>query len=185
MKPTKNHKFCVDCMRAKMLFPSEKKALRCIEMNGDEIYEKSGRRPIRAYYCIACGGWHITSREFRPNFHSPVELYFLKKDEINRTLNKLSNVLPGNNFDKALKTKVGILSQLVMRKKILKSQCEEMIHQLIGIFEDLVKARLVTKAITKSFNRFCAICNIFQEKVAKGRLQPEPQVLKLKSHKQV
>ena len=177
MKPTKNRNFCIDCMRPKMLFASEKKAIRCIEMNGDEMYESSGRKPIRAYYCIACGGWHITSKEITPGFHSHVELYFMKQDEMKHALKYLTEILPGKNYDKAIKTKVGALSQVVMRKRILKSQCEEMIQQLISIFDSIIKAQMITESITKYFNKFYTLCTTFQEKVAKGKLQPEPKIL--------
>lgn len=177
MKPTKNHKFCIDCMRPKMLFSSEKKANRCIEMNGDEIYESSGRRPIRAYYCIACGGWHITSKQLKTDFHSPVELYFMKQAEMKQALIQLSGLLPGDNFEKALKTKIGDLAREVMKKKILKSRCEAMIRQLSDIFNEIVKARKTTDLVTKYFNRFCTLHSVFEMKVAKGKLQYEPQVL--------
>ena len=177
MKPTKNRKFCIDCMKPKMLFTSEKKAMRCIEMNGDEIYEASGYRPIRAYYCIACGGWHITSKELKSDFHSPVELYFMKQDEKNRAIRHLSEILPGNNFEVALKTRLGDLSRVVMRKKILKSQCDQIIHQLIDIFNEINQAQMVTELIAKYFNRFCTLCDVFEEKVSKGKLLQESQIL--------
>ena len=179
MKPTKNHKFCIDCMRPKMLFSSEKKALRCIEMNGEEIFNQSGRRPLRAYYCIACGGWHITSKELRPDFYSPVERYFMKQDEMKRALKKLSEMLPDNNFEKALKKKVGTLSIMVMRKRIIKSQCEEMIHTLIEIFEEMTKAKMITSLTRKYFNCFCNLCTAFQNKVAEGKILSEPQASRI------
>lgn len=173
MKPTRNHKFCIDCRRAKMLFPTEKKANRCIEMNGDEIYKSSGRRPIRAYYCIACGGWHITSKKAIPDFHSPVELYFIKQNEIKLALRRLSEKLPGISLEKALKSKVGYLSRLIMRKRIYKSKCETAILQLIDIFDDIINAKLANNSIRKSFKRFCNLCETFQKKVTKGKIQPE------------
>lgn len=181
MKPTKNHRFCVDCMRPKMLFTSEKKALRCIEMNGDEIFDQSGSRPIRAYYCMACGGWHITSKKLNPNLHSAVEHYFMKRDALNLAINKLKKLLPGDNLEKALKTKVGILYQMVMRKKIIKSQCEEMIQLLIDIFEMIIKAKLVSSIVRKSFNHFYHLCSVFQNKVTKGKFEIEPKTLNVYS----
>lgn len=39
---------------------TEKKALNFIKFNGNEIEEISGFAPTRAYYCTACGGWHVT-----------------------------------------------------------------------------------------------------------------------------
>ena len=59
MKP-KNRVFCYDCGRPKLLFETEKKALNFIKFNADEINEESGFKPERAYYCMACGGYHVT-----------------------------------------------------------------------------------------------------------------------------
>ena len=39
--------------------------------NADEIEEQTGRRPVRAYYCSYCCGWHLTSR---PNSYERKEL---------------------------------------------------------------------------------------------------------------
>lgn len=60
MKPTKNRIFCRECNRPKMLFDEEKQALNFLKFNTEE-YE--GKAPMRAYYCNACMGWHITSKE--------------------------------------------------------------------------------------------------------------------------
>lgn len=74
MKPTKNRYFCVDAGRVKMLFDSEGAAKRFIQFNADAM---NGKKPARSYYCIACGGWHLTSApEKIPNFKSKVERYF-------------------------------------------------------------------------------------------------------------
>lgn len=73
MKPTKNVIFCPDCQRRKMLFESEAKALNFIKFNGEEIEELNGRAPIRAYYCEACAGWHLTSKEALYDVASPTE----------------------------------------------------------------------------------------------------------------
>lgn len=61
MKPKKRI-YCPIIHRSKMLFESEEKANRFIEFNEDDI-RKTGSvkfKNLRAYYCIACGGWHIT-----------------------------------------------------------------------------------------------------------------------------
>lgn len=61
MKPTRNHTYCPDCGRKKMLFSSEEKAINFIKFNAQDIFEENGVAPTRAYFCIACCGWHITS----------------------------------------------------------------------------------------------------------------------------
>ena len=60
MKPTKNRMFCRECNRPKMLFGDEKQALNFLKFNTGEYEEQV---PLRAYYCNACMGWHITSKE--------------------------------------------------------------------------------------------------------------------------
>ena len=60
MKPSKRI-YCRECGREKIVFETEKKALNFIKWNADEIESESGRRPVRAYYCECCGGYHVTS----------------------------------------------------------------------------------------------------------------------------
>lgn len=43
-----------------MLFEEEKQAINFLKFNAEE-YE--GKAPMRTYYCNACMGWHITSKE--------------------------------------------------------------------------------------------------------------------------
>lgn len=61
MKPTKNKYYCKDCGRTKMLFETEKKADNFIAFNQEKISKESEHTPQRSYFCIFCGGWHITS----------------------------------------------------------------------------------------------------------------------------
>lgn len=61
MKPTKNIYFCIDCGRSKMLFESKEKAERFLKFNKQKIEKENGSAPQRAYYCMFCLGWHITS----------------------------------------------------------------------------------------------------------------------------
>ena len=52
--------FCRECNRPKMLFDEENQALNFLKFNTEEY---DGKAPMRAYYCNACMGWHITSKE--------------------------------------------------------------------------------------------------------------------------
>lgn len=61
MKPTRNKVFCPDCERPKMLFETEQKAKNFIRFNSEEIQAESGYSPQRAYFCLFCNGWHVTS----------------------------------------------------------------------------------------------------------------------------
>lgn len=58
----KHRVFCPSANRQKLLFETERKALNFIRYNGDVIEKESGYRPIRAYYCACCGGYHTTSQ---------------------------------------------------------------------------------------------------------------------------
>ena len=63
MSKPKVRYFCSVINRPKMLFESEQKANNFIKFNEDEI-KRGGKKKfkhLRAYYCISCGGWHITS----------------------------------------------------------------------------------------------------------------------------
>ena len=59
MKP-KNRIYCASSGKSKLLFATEKKALTYLKFNYDEILQKNGIAPIRAYYCECCMGWHTT-----------------------------------------------------------------------------------------------------------------------------
>lgn len=82
MKPTKNRIYCVGCSKPKILFESRKKALNFIKFNASEIQEENGISPKRAYHCIYCGGWHVTSTTI------PVSERGIVRKSINRA-NKL------------------------------------------------------------------------------------------------
>ena len=63
MRPIKNRFFCLACGRAKMLFCTQKKVEDFIKFNADVIFEESGIKPARTYYCQLCCGYHVTSLE--------------------------------------------------------------------------------------------------------------------------
>ena len=63
MKPIKNRYHCVFSGRVKMLFKTEKKANTFMKFNNDDIESENGFKPIRAYFCICCNGWHLTSKQ--------------------------------------------------------------------------------------------------------------------------
>lgn len=62
MKPNRSKVYCVDAGRSKILFETEKKAINFIKFNAEEIRSESGFSPTRAYFCISCGGYHVTSK---------------------------------------------------------------------------------------------------------------------------
>jgi hypothetical protein len=62
MKPNRSKVYCADAGRSKILFETEKKAINFIKFNAEEIRSESGFSPTRAYFCISCGGYHVTSK---------------------------------------------------------------------------------------------------------------------------
>lgn len=62
MRPTKSIKYCYDCGFCKIHFESEEKAMNFIRFNAEEIRKEKGYAPLRTYYCISCGCWHLTSK---------------------------------------------------------------------------------------------------------------------------
>lgn len=63
----KNRIMCPDCGRAKMLFETEAKAKNFIKFNGDDIHHDG---ELRVYFCPACGGYHISSKEYKKIYDS-------------------------------------------------------------------------------------------------------------------
>ncbi len=59
MKP-KHRVYCPAAMRSKMVFETEQKAMLHIRYNAADYHAKY--IPVRAYFCTACGGWHLTHR---------------------------------------------------------------------------------------------------------------------------
>lgn len=66
MRPTRSIKYCYDCGFRKIHFESEEKALNFIRFNAEDIRKEKGYAPLRTYYCIACGCWHLTSKPVFP-----------------------------------------------------------------------------------------------------------------------
>ena len=63
----KNRIMCPDCGRAKILFETESKAKNFIKFNGNDIHHDG---ELRVYFCPACGGYHISSKEYKKNYDS-------------------------------------------------------------------------------------------------------------------
>lgn len=64
-KPT-NRVFCLDCGRSKLLFDTEKRAIRFIKRCGPDINSYGGE--LRPYWCPTCFGWHITHVKYDPKY---------------------------------------------------------------------------------------------------------------------
>lgn len=69
-KPTKNRVMCPECGRAKMLFETETKAKNFIKFNGNDFTHQN---ELRTYFCPACGGYHISSKEYKKSYDSTTD----------------------------------------------------------------------------------------------------------------
>ena len=58
-----NRAFCISSRQYKLKFETKEKAERFIKYNAQEMPEDY--RPIRAYLCPTCCGWHVTHQEKR------------------------------------------------------------------------------------------------------------------------
>lgn len=83
MKPSRSLVYCREARRQKTLFESESKANNFIKFNADEIRESSGFAPVRSYYCISCGGWHVTHL---PEFRQGKTVSEIMTDKLNDDL---------------------------------------------------------------------------------------------------
>lgn len=88
MKPTKNRVWCPDCWRLKMLFKTRKKAINFIKWNKDEL--EYGGETLRAYYCRACCGWHISHQPASWTGQQFTDLEFIE-NYVQRQRNKSYN----------------------------------------------------------------------------------------------
>lgn len=64
--PIKHYVWCAQCGRKKHLYKSQKAAEMAIMYNVEEMKKIGKELPSRAYYCVACGGWHLTSKKYNP-----------------------------------------------------------------------------------------------------------------------
>lgn len=166
MKPTKNSYFCIDCNRTKMVFPSKEKAERFMKFNADEIFEETGKRPIRAYYCIPCAAWHITSQESNPEKQSATECYFNEKEGLMELIKSLGFELKS---DASVLGNVAIYVENfyndVRRPALNLYQWKVYIDNLMQIFEYISHTIYKNdKKTQKAFSKFVKGCELYLER---------------------
>lgn len=93
MSKPKNRIFCPDCGKQKMLFESESKANSFIKWNKDSLINGD---KLRAYYCPACCGWHISHQKYHKDMDGRtdklIEAYkFSKTSKKNPHINDIIN----------------------------------------------------------------------------------------------
>ncbi len=100
MKPTKSRIFCREAQRSKMLFESQKKAENFMQYNSKEILSESGYAPVRSYHCIACAGWHLTSRREELDLPSKTELVLEAYKEVTDEKDKAKGLCTNGGQEK-------------------------------------------------------------------------------------
>lgn len=155
MKPIKNRIFCRECNRMKMLFKEEKDALNFIKYNSSNFEDKI---PIRAYYCDACFGWHITSR-IGVSYKNPLtDNVFNAYADIRNSANKLSGFYSAeittcfNN----LKTSCGMCRNKKIKasdkRLILISEYREKLRSYLSSKDFEVVERIIEKDVQNKEN---------------------------------
>lgn len=143
MKPTKNRFFCKDCGRRKMVFETEKKADTFIKFNGDEIEGETGYKPERSYFCIYCGGWHVTSKkeyiEIKSKTEKVLDLYEQEKEK--KALVKAEKLLITAKKQDDLKKCLDSLKKNISVLEHSKEISENYTKTLDDAFNDLEKVK--------------------------------------------
>lgn len=103
MKPTKNRVMCPDCRRPKMLFETERKANDFIKWNADDL--EYGSATLRAYYCPACCGWHISHHQHKESYDNQTDRLIDAFDRIRAKNNtKIDKLIRKDCYTKEIET---------------------------------------------------------------------------------
>lgn len=141
MKP-KHRTFCPCCQKLKLSFETEAKAENFLRYNADDIYNETGRKPIRAYYCMVCGGWHVTSLAESPHCVSRMEhnlMEYSKELHIKKESNRREALI--NELISKFREKIKALEKLLTCQMITKEDCFLHLSTLIKNF-DVFKANV-------------------------------------------
>lgn len=155
MKPSKNKVYCVDCRRTKMVFETEKKALLFIKFNSNDIESENGFSPTRAYFCIACGGYHLTSKPDFENFTSPTEILLQKRVQENKdtylTRFKSKDIIESEK--KELKELFQKMHRDICAIENLLNygiRCDELINNLLSTYDKSKQTNVTFKGINRN-----------------------------------
>lgn len=92
----KNRVMCPDCGKQKMLFETEKKAENFIKWNGDKL--DTTHNMLRAYYCPACCGWHISHKCYRESYDTYTDNMIQAYRESKKSLTKIDRIVRDKDF---------------------------------------------------------------------------------------
>lgn len=136
MKPKHNRVMCPECFREKMLFETQKQADNFIKWNGDDIDTDGGE--LRSYYCPACGGYHITSKPFKPSYkHNTENLIKRYKNDL-KIQQDLKEVKTTEKFPEANK----VFAQLIEEVPAFANPSRKFIKDFITSFLKVNKIAL-------------------------------------------
>ena len=157
MKPNRGRVFCRECHRQKLLFDSEKKAELFIKFNAEETAECNGYAPVRSYYCMCCGGWHVTHKPFNSEMKSVSERIV---EDYNRAL---------------IKKKLAQQSVAIKRNKVHKMNLEKIseINSMIEKIKKCVETELYDEAkftLLKAYEILQSVWTTVGDKSAKKRI---------------
>lgn len=150
MKPTKSKVFCRDCERSKMLFETEKKADNFIKFNKEEIEAESGYAPQRSYYCLFCGGWHLTSIKDKIGLSKKEQI--LKQKRLDKEKSKVTKLLSQED------SKIQNIIRNKRRSEILKGLESE-----IKEMDDAQKEKFFSKKLIILNNEIDQLSNVETE----------------------
>ena len=161
MRPIKNSRFCPQCGKSKIVFETKKEAYRFLKFNADEIEAESGKRPVRAYYCTACGGWHVTSKPQSSDRYDLVRKYGSRKGEV--IYEKVQDIRGrGRNLREGLHRKLKQLKHVLKFPTIDTDRCQVLIDDLISNFETVMRIQLEEPhTINRLFEKFSKLCSLY------------------------
>lgn len=174
MKPIKNRFFCNDCGKVKMLFETKEKAENFIKFNAEVIEEETGFKPERAYFCIACNGWHLTHKKENLNLKSKTEKlldfyhYEIEQKALLLARKKETGAQIHARKVKDLKNSLNKVEQYIAcleKSKDNKAQCIEMLNEAFVELENAKSIRIVFKKSEKRIKIAEEKLNYLQNKI--------------------
>ena len=171
MKPTKNRYYCLGCHHHKMLFKTKDEAIRFIQYNADCIENETGRKPVRAYYCYDCSGWHVTSSRFSQNRKAIIRRFGEERgSEIFSKVTKICGKC--KNVEEGLLHQIRELRHLLKFSQIDVERCYGKIQSLIDDFEVVIRCQFGEQtSVEKLLDKFKELCAIYHRKA-----QASPQI---------
>lgn len=147
-----------------MVFATKKEAVRFLRFNAHDIKIETGVRPARAYFCTACGGWHVTSKPQSSDHYDLIKTF--GEDKGSAIFDKVK-AIKGSRIN----IKDGLYQEIRQLRHALKfpiidtDRCQVMIDKLLDHFETVMRIQLEEpNMINKLFKKFSDLCNLYMYK---------------------